>query len=471
VLVLDRSTQTLHKEELPDDVDFDVETFNKRVITENFNRAVLGELVNHIDPEQDEKTLIFCATDDHADLVVVLLKEALGKKYGTVDDDAVMKITGSTDRPLELIRRYRNERQPNIAVTVDLLTTGIDIPRIANLVFLRRVRSRILYEQMIGRATRLCPEIGKERFRIFDAVDLYSAINAVTDMKPVVVNPLVTFEQLAKEVVAAGEEAFRRESLDEFIAKLQRKKRSLKGDAAERFQTAAGVAPEEMVALLKKATVGAAAEWLSAHAGVAGLLDRATGGGGYRQVVSEHADELREVTRGYGYGKKPEDYIESFRAFVKSNLNKMPALLVVTQRPRDLTRDDLRTLKLALDEAGYSEKALQTAWRESKNEDIAATIIGYIRQLAVGSPLVPYGERVERAVQRVRKAHKLTEPQSKWLDRIAEQVKVETVVDRASLDRGQFQTQGGFTRLNKVFDGTLESLLGELAEEVWKDAG
>ena len=88
---------------------------------------------------------------------------------------------------------------PNIAVTVDLLTTGIDVPRIANLVFLRRVRSRILYEQMIGRATRLCPEIGKERFRIFDAVDLYSAIQDVTDMKPVVVNPLVTFEQLVKE--------------------------------------------------------------------------------------------------------------------------------------------------------------------------------------------------------------------------------------------------------------------------------
>jgi type I site-specific restriction endonuclease len=60
-----------------------------------------------------------------------------------------------------------------IAVTVDLLTTGIDVPSIQNLVFLRRVNSRILYEQMLGRATRQCPEIGKETFRIFDAVDLY----------------------------------------------------------------------------------------------------------------------------------------------------------------------------------------------------------------------------------------------------------------------------------------------------------
>jgi type I restriction enzyme R subunit len=473
VLVLDRETQTLRKEELPDAVKFDVDHFNRRVITEPFNRAVLGELANHIDPEQDEKTLIFCATDEHADMVVVLLKEALKAKYGSVDDDAVAKITGATDRPLEVIRRYRNEREPNIAVTVDLLTTGIDIPKIANLVFLRRVGSRILYEQMIGRATRLCPEIGKERFRIFDAVDLYAAIKDFTDMKPVVVDPRVTFEQLAKEVLEAKEEEHRREALDEILAKLQRKKRALTGDAEERFRTAAGMSVKELGQLLKKSGVGEAAEYLKGHPALAGFLDRTVGAVPYRTVVSEKADELREVTHGYGKhgSSRPGDYLEAFRAFIESHMNKLPALLVVTQRPRDLTREDLRALKLALDEQDFGEKAVQTAWRDQKNEDIAATIVGYIRQLALGSPLVPYGERVDRAVQRMRRAHKFTDPQNKWLDRIAKQVKLETVVDRASLDAGQFKADGGFARLNKVFDGQLESLLGELADEVWKDAG
>ena len=96
--------------------------------------------------------------------------------------------------------------------------------------------------------------------------------------------------------------------------------------------------------------------------------------------------------------------------------------------------------------------------------------MGYIRQLALGSPLVPYGERVDRAVQRLRKAHKFTGMQVTWLERIAKQVKLETVVDRASLDEGRFKTDGGFARLNKAFDGQLEALLAELAEEVWKDA-
>jgi type I restriction enzyme R subunit len=134
-------------------------------------------------------------------------------------------------------------------------------------------------------------------------------------------------------------------------------------------------------------------------------------------------------------------------------MNKIPALLVVTQRPRDLTREDLRKLKLALDQEDFGERSVQAAWRDQKNEDIAATIVGYIRQLALGSPLKPYSERVDRAVARLRKEHRFTDPQSKWLDRIAKQVKIETVVDRASLDAGQFKTDGGFARLNKVFDG------------------
>jgi type I restriction enzyme R subunit len=67
------------------------------------------------------------------------------------------------------------ETNPNIVVTVDLLTTGIDVPEITNIVFLRRVQSRILYEQMLGRATRLCPEIHKDKFTIYDAVGIYDA--------------------------------------------------------------------------------------------------------------------------------------------------------------------------------------------------------------------------------------------------------------------------------------------------------
>ncbi|KYI78749.1 hypothetical protein AIZ14_25980, partial [Salmonella enterica subsp. enterica serovar Typhimurium] len=73
-----------------------------------------------------------------------------------------------------------------IVVTVDLLTSGVDISSICNFVFLRKVKSRILYVQMKGRATRLCPSVVKTCFKIFDCVDSYSSLESVDTMRPVV---------------------------------------------------------------------------------------------------------------------------------------------------------------------------------------------------------------------------------------------------------------------------------------------
>src|SRR5574343_258168 len=134
-------------------------------------------------------------------MVKSLLNEAFRAVYGEgYNQAAVEKITGASDKVDTLIRRYKNERFPTIAITVDLLTTGIDVPAICHLVFLRRVKSRILYEQMIGRATRRCDDIGKTVFRIYDPVDLYASLQAVNTMQPLVKDPKVTLEQLIDEL-------------------------------------------------------------------------------------------------------------------------------------------------------------------------------------------------------------------------------------------------------------------------------
>ena len=69
-------------------------------------------------------------------------------------DSFVQKITGKVDRPLQRIREFRNRPKPAIVVTVDMLSTGVDIPDLEFIVFLRPVKSRILFEQMLGRGTR-----------------------------------------------------------------------------------------------------------------------------------------------------------------------------------------------------------------------------------------------------------------------------------------------------------------------------
>ena len=471
--VYDPQTNQLRLFHTEDEVHLEIDTFNRDVQTEAFNRVVCEELARHIDPSLPGKTLVFCATDLHADMVVRLLKEAFTDRYGEIEDGAVLKITGRADKPLHQIRRFKNERLPDVAVTVDLLTTGVDVPQIVNIVFLRRVRSRILYEQMMGRATRLCPEIDKEVFLIFDAVDLYAALRPYSTMQPVVTQPDITFETLVRDLAATDDAHAHAEFTDQLVAKLRRKLMLLEGQMAEDFEALSGMPAERFADMVRSWTPEDRQRWLIDHAAIGPFLDRVKRGGVRPLIISRHEDELVEVATGFGSAQKPEDYLRAFEAFVKSeeNQNRIPALKAVTQRPRNLTRADLRELRLALDREGYSEPTLRAALRETTNADIAASIIGYIRHMALGSPLEPYVDRVDRAMQHILTQQAWTMPQRKWLERIALQLRQEIVVDRAALDRGQFMQHGGYKRLDKVFDGQLLTLLDDLHEEVWRETG
>jgi type I restriction enzyme R subunit len=477
VMALDLQKAQIDVFEAPDEIHVEVEEFNRRVVTEDFNRVVCAELARHIDPEEPGKTLVFCVNDAHADLVVRLLKAAFADAYGELHDEAVRKITGAADRPGQLIRRFRNERLPSVAVTVDLLTTGIDVPEIVNLVFLRRVKSRILYEQMLGRATRLRPDLygpGEDKgfFRVFDAVDLYAALQPYTEMKPVVVNPSIPFSQLAAELAELRDEVARRAVLDQVVAKLRRAKSHLQRTRGEEVERLTGMDVEQLADHLAGLAPGEAARFFEGHPALATLLDEPRGGGPQRLLISEHGDQLRRVEHGFGNGQRPTDFLEGFREHLQTHLNEIPALQVVITRPRDLTRNQLRELALALDGSGYTEQSLRTAWRDATNQDIAATIIGHVRQAALGEPLLPYEERVRRAVKRILASRPWTQPQRQWLERIGQQMIRHTLVDHDALDDGQFRaTAGGYRRLNRIFDDQLDQVLGELHDEVWRDAG
>ena len=438
------------------------------MVTEAFNKVVAEELARHIDPNLPGKTLVFAVSDAHADIVVDQLKKAFKAAYGEIEDEAVRKITGRVDRVGELIRSYRNDSLPKIAVTVDLLTTGIDVPSITNLVFIRRVNSRILYEQMLGRATRQCPEIGKETFRIFDAVDLYPHLQDLTEMKPVVVNTDLSLEQLFDEFARLDDVAHRnlcpRSNSPQNAAAPQTTHEQARRHVRDGGRRNARSNPEAA----NRRSCAAVAAWMKQKPGLGRILDWDPDGSGPMLIpISHHPDEVVAVTRGYGAGQKPEDFLDGFTAFVKNNLNKIAALNIVVQRPRDLTRSGLKSLRLELDAMGYSEASLRRAWSDTKNEDIAASIIGFVRQAALGDSLTPFDIRVKSAMKRIL-SETWTEVQRKWLKRIEEQILRELIVDRAALDEEPFSKDGGFQRLNKVFGGQLEAVLGEINEELWQ---
>ncbi len=457
---------------LPDQLDFDVEAFNKTVITEPFNKAVAVELTKHIDLSAPDKTLVFAVSDAHADIVVKVLREAFRDAYGEIEDAEIQKLTGRVDNVGKLILSYRNDALPKIAVTVDLLTTGVDVPKITNLVFLRRVNSRILYDQMLGRATRLCPEIGKETFRIFDAVDLYSQLQSMTDMRPVVTDPKISLAQLMEELAAQEDARIRADLRDQIIVKLSRRLARLSDEARAKVQIAAGETPEDVLARFRAGAADDLAAWIRDRPALGPALDFKTQGGTPVMVpISQHGDEVVDVSHGYGGAERPEDYLGAFEAYVRENINKIPALTTVVQRPRDLTRAALKELRLQLDAQGFTDLKIRRAWAEARNEDIAASIIGYVRQVALGDALVPYADRVKRAVDTVIRNGDWTPVQVSWLRRIGQQLEKEVVVDRQSLDEEPFSADGGFRVIDKRLGGKLEQVLSDLSEEVWKQTG
>ncbi len=487
VEALNLATGEIETAELEDELDFQVESFNKRVINEDFNRVICTQLAEELDPFGEEKALIFCATDAHADMVKRFLDDAFKAKYEEqYNEAAVRKITGASDKVDQLIRLYKNERLPSIAITVDLLSTGIDVPAICHLVFMRRVKSRILYEQMIGRATRRCDEIGKTVFRIYDPVDIYATLQAVNTMQPLVKDPKVTLEQLVDELnnptslAAPGTQpgtSHAHDVLNQLNQKLMRVLRRAGHDAPKRPALKArldeleqqwGVSPARLHQHLHELGPQAAAGFLKASTRLLVQLAEVQElmGTAYKPVLSTHADELKERTQSWGVYAKPEDYLDSFSTFVKAQINQSAALAVVVNAPKDLTREQLTQVRLLLDANGYSEATLKAAWRTRSNLDIAASIIGYIRQAALGEPLLPYQQRVANAMQRIYALRAWTPVQRKWLERLAKQLALEVVMDPAFVNRA-FAQDGGAKQLDKMLAGQLSLVLGELAAHVW----
>ncbi|CAH1520862.1 type I restriction enzyme EcoKI endonuclease component [Vibrio owensii] len=482
---------------LDDEQGFEVADFNRALIASNFNKVVCEELVNHIDPTSPQKTLVFCVNNTHADSVVEELRTAFKAKYPELEHDAIIKITGDSDKDStkvqSMITRFNKERLPNIVVTVDLLTTGIDIPSICNLVFMRKVRSRILYEQMKGRATRLCPAVGKTSFKIFDAVDLYSTLQSVDTMRPVVVRPKVELQTLVNEitdsetykVIEADGRSFAEHSHEQLVAKLQRisshaefsrlKSREI-DNQIKRFdeicQDSAGCNFASLAKTLKQKGPKWSAEVFNKVSNMVGRLEQ------LKQEINDLRDmpiftdvddSLLRIETVYGEHKTAQDFLEAFDALVDKSSNQQEALDVIINRPRDLTRKGLLELQEWFDAQNFNEPTLKKAWKETKNQDVAARLIGHIRQAAIGDALLPFEERVDLALEKIKAQKEWSDEQLNWLDRLASSIKDKVVLDDDTFKTGNYKRKGGKRKLMNVFNDELDSILTQFNEFMWDE--
>lgn len=453
---------------LEDEMDFDVSEFNRKIVLPDHTRKVLEEVSTYLNPESYEKTLIFAVNDAHADRIVDMLRE-IYKPYG-ISNNAIMKITGKTaggnkKKILQVIKQFKNNQYPNIAVTVDLLTTGIDVLAICNLVFMRKINSRILFEQMLGRATRPCPEIGKTHFNIFDAVRVYEDLDDTSNMKSVSVNK--SMEELLEDLFRPGETS-KQPIKDCILARLQRKSNNLtekqKYDVSDQL---GGKTVKVYVKELKGCTEEVFIRRCQQDKDFLLWMDSLRGKkrGHY---YSEKEDTLLETTRGYGDTEKPQDYLDAFVAYVNENQDRIEAIRIACTKPSDMTRAQLRELKLELDKENFNENSLNEAASAVSNERIVADIIAFVRRAVLKTPLVNRDERVKMAFSKLIAAHHFNKMQLDLLEKIKIYMLHESILNTETFEAPAFKMDGGFARFNKKFGGQLAEIIREINTYIYE---
>lgn len=162
----------------PDDIDFEGTDIEKKVVVIGTNEAIVREFMENCQMDQSgnlpAKTIFFALTKKHAKRIWEAFEKLYPEYKGKL---ARIIVSGADGRSDELIEDFKKKSFPRVAISVDMLDTGIDVPEICNLVFAKPVFSKIKFWQMIGRGTRsdgACisrewlPEGKKEYFKIFD---------------------------------------------------------------------------------------------------------------------------------------------------------------------------------------------------------------------------------------------------------------------------------------------------------------
>ena len=467
----DTVTGRMTFEVLEDEREFDTSDLEAKVTAPDRNRKIVKEFAKFALEQEKElgrfpKTLFFAVNDlphvSHADQLVDMLRDEFGR-----GDSFVQKITGSptVDRPLQRIREFRNRPEPGVVVTVDMLTTGVDVPRIENLVFLRPVKSRILFEQMLGRGTRKCEEIHKTHFTVFDCFD-GTLLEYFKNASDFLVEPPEKPTRSIRDVVEAIYGNRDRDyNVRVLVKRLQRIDKNVSVEGRELFAafipdvsigSFASSLPERlerdwdgtMKILRNEAFLRLCEDYPRAER----VFIVATGA--EDRVSSEFLFRTAD-----GRDLKPEDYLVAFERFVKENPERIEAINILLNRPREFRTEQLRELRLKL--ASRPERFTEENLRRAYQRELA-DIISMVRHAALNEPLLDAPERVDKALQRFREGKNFTPEQEKWLELIRAHLIENLVVDEADFRLIPFSRHGGWNKANKVFDGKLRDVLEEI---------
>ena len=504
--------------QLDEDVDYRPSQLDRDIVNPSQIRTVIrafqDALFTQLFPGRTNvpKTLIFAKTDSHAEDIVRIVREEFG-----MGNEFCQKITYAADDPETILSDFRNQYNPRIAVTVDMIATGTDVKPIECLLFMRDVRSRNYFEQMKGRGTRtlnkddlqkVTPDAtqNKDHFVIVDAVGVTKSKKSET--RTLERKPSVSMKQLMMDVALGARDEDTLTSLANRIIRLGSK---LSQSERKAFVEKVGVSPGEVAERLLNAfdeevLTARAREQFSCDTPTPEQLAQVKKEAAEEAVKPFHNPDVREfienVRRSHeqiidevnidevtfaGFDHTQEAHadmvIASFRAFIEEHRDEIIGMQLVYQqayRDRPMVLSKLRELYEKLKARGVNGERLWDCYAIRRPEEAKprsgkfhlGDLISMIRfEMGQNKKLIPFAQTVDAnykawIFRRNAGAVHFTDEQTEWLRLIKDHIAVSLSIEPDDLELDPFDRKGGLGRFYEVFGDEYEAILMEMNIEL-----
>ena len=454
------------------------------------------------------KTLIFAKTDSHADDIINTVREEFGE-----GNDFCRKITNGTKHPKSSLAALRNNFNPRIAVTVDMIATGTDVKPLECLLFMRDVKSRNYFDQMKGRGTRvLDPDelqkvtpdaTAKTHYVIVDAVGVTKSIK--TASQPLDSKPSIPFKDLAMGLMMGDRSE---ETVSSLAARLARLDHKIGVEDQDKIAKTAGkpltaivrdlfdaVDPDKVEMDAKAAghpepdesAMRAAREERIKQAAnvftgpVINLMDtirRDT----EQTIDHENLDELLRAEWAGDVDGNARKIAQDFEAYLQENRDEIEALAIFFNQPARRSRITYSMIKVVLARLKEDRPLLAplSVWRayahlddykgENPSGELTALVALIRRVCGLDETLTRHSDRVRRNFQHwildrhAGAGEKFSEQQMDWLRMIRDHLSTSIAIERDDLELAPFDAHGGLGRMYALFGDRMDDVMAEVNE-------
>lgn len=513
----DRLSRAKRWKQLDEDVDYKPTQLDRDIVNPSQIRTVIRSfkenLFTTLFPRRKEvpKTLIFAKTDSHADDIIQIVREEFGE-----GNDFCRKITYSADNPESVLSSFRNDYNPRIAVTVDMIATGTDVKPIECLIFMRDVRSKNYFEQMKGRGTRVLSKEdlqkvtpsateNKDHFVIVDAVGVTKSKKS--DTRPLERKPTVSMKELMMNVALGAKDEDTLTSLANRVIRLNSQMSPTERKQFEaKVGTAAGSVAENLLNAFDEDVLTAKAQADTGSAEVTEEQIKQAQKELIQAVVApfhdpDVRDYIENVRRSHdqiidntnidsvlfaGFDTQQEEnadrILTTFHEFIEENKDEIIALRIIyneSYKDRPMAIEQLKELYGKLKAKGITVERLWDCYAIKKPDKVKrgtmaqlTDLISIIRfEMGYTDNLSPFADKVnynfmQWTFKRNAGHIQFTEEQMEWLRLIKDHIATSLSILPEDLDLTPFDKKGGLLGFYESFGDDYEVILNEMNREL-----